>query len=248
MTTVDVNEVAEKERTVLGYERVDVLPGTTYRDNSTVIIVPSRTPMFHQMVVQSWEGLMSPMNQKKAKVYAIGDEVGVAYNNMVTHILTHPELSKFKYVMTLESDNLPPPDAHIRLLESIELGKFDGVSGIYWTKGEVSMPMAYGNPATYASTGVLEFQPLDISADLKAKRVIEVNGIAMGCSLYRTQLFREVPAPWFVTVNDIIEGKGPMGFTQDLYFCNRARKMGKRFGVDLRVVVGHLDEKTGIVY
>jgi hypothetical protein len=61
-------------------------------------------------------------------------------------------------------------------------------------------------------------------------------------------LFRSLPEPWFVTVADIVPDKGPQMFTQDLYFCMNAKKAGKRFAVDLRVKVGHMDVATGVVY
>ena len=232
----------------LGEARVRTLPGSTYKDNSTVVIIPSRDDLFHLQVVSAWQGLIAPMNQKRAWLYCIGDEVGVAYNRMVTDILANPELSKWKYILTLESDNLPPPDAHIRLLETIERFKLDAVSGIYFTKGDVNMPMAYGDPREFERTGVLDFMPRDVAACMASGGVMEVNGIACGCSLYRMDIFREVPQPWFVTVSDVIEGQGPMGFTQDLWFCKAARARGKRFAVDMRVKVGHLDLATGIVY
>jgi hypothetical protein len=253
---VSADEVAKRLRDIkqtgLGYERVFMLPGSTYKDNSTIVIVPSRDPKFHHRVVQSWQSLITPMNQKRAFLFCIGDEVGVAYDNMIRHILANPELSTWKYIMTLESDNVPPPDAHVRLLEAIEgVGtniRFDAVSGIYFTKGEVNMPMAYGDADEFRRTGVLDFRPRDIREALMKGQIMEVNGIAMGCSLYRMELFKELAAPWFVTVADIVEGKGTQGFTQDLYFCKNAKERGKRFGVDMRVKVGHLDLQTGTMY
>ena len=194
----------------LGYERVKVHHGSTYRDTSTVIVCPTRG-MIHHRVVNSWQGLIAPMNQKKAFLFA-------------------------------------PADAHIRLLESIEAGPFDAVGGLYWTKGDFNMPMAYGDPAEYQRTGVLDFRPRDVRACLAAGQVMEVNGIAMGCTLYRMSLFRELAAPWFVTVADVVPDKGPQAFTQDLYFCERAKRAGKRFAVDMRVRVGHIDTNDGRVY
>lgn len=253
----------------LGFERIEHIPGSTYKDNSTIIIVPSRgvvhhtntdackggnhngcqIPLIHMKVIQSWQNMIAPMNQKRAFFYTTGHEVGKAYNDMIQNILDNPELSKWKYILTLEDDNVQPPDAHIRLLESIEWGKFDAVSGLYFTKGDVGMPMAYGDPEEYRRTGVLEFRPRDVRAALQNGNVMEVNGIAMGCALWRMDLFREIPPPWFVTLSDIIPEKGgSAAFTQDLYFCERAKKAGKRFGVDFRVKVGHLDINTGIVY
>jgi hypothetical protein len=110
------------------------------------------------------------------------------------------------------------------------------------------MPMAYGDPDEYARTGVLDFRPRDVRRALERGSVMPVNGIAMGCSLYRMDLFREIKAPWFVTCADVIPDKGPIGFTQDLYFCEQAVRAGKRFAVDMRVRVGHLDVQTGVVY
>lgn len=228
----------------LGFERVQVLPGSTYKDNSTIIIVPARDKLIDYRIVQTWQSLIAPMNQKRAMLFAIGDEVGHAYNSLIRAILADPELSRWRYVMTLETDNLQPPDAHIRLLETIEAGGFDGVSGIYFTKGEINMPMAYGDPAT----GIVDFAPRDIRDALAHGHVMPVNGIAMGCSLYKMDLFRQIPSPWFVTFADVIEGQGASAFTQDLFFCRSARMLGKRFAVDLRVRVGHLDLETGIVY
>ena len=231
----------------LGFERIDLIPGSTYKDSSTVIVIPTRG-MVHHRVISSWQGLLAPMNQKRGILFAVGDEVGKAYDNLITNILASPELSKWKYVMTMEDDNIQPPDAHLRLLECIEWGKFDAVSGIYFTKGDVGMPMAYGDPEEFRKTGNLEFKPRDVRAALANGNVMEVNGIAMGCSLYRMELFRELPPPWFVTVADVIPGMGARCFTQDLHFCERAKRVGKRFAVDFRVRVGHMDVNTGQVF
>lgn len=232
----------------LGFERIETIAGSTYRDVSTIIIVPERTEKFHYRVIQSWQNLIAPMNARRAFLFVIGDEVGKAYTQTIQNILNDPNLSKWKYIMTLESDNIQPPDAHVRLIESIEEFGFDAMSGIYFTKGDLNMPMAYGNPDEYRSTGVLDFRPLDIKHALSAGRVVEVNGIAMGCALYRMELFRQIEPPWFCTVADVVEGKGVQGFTQDLYFCEKAKRAGKRFGVDMRVRVGHLDLASGVIY
>ncbi len=231
-----------------GFQNYGVLPGSTFEDSSTVVIVPSRGTV-PTRAVHRWLNLIGPMNQPRGFLFATGHEVGRAYDTLVARILEDPGLSKFKYILTLEDDNLPPPDAHIRLLESIKLGPFDAVSGIYFTKGAFSMPMAYGDPEVFRQTGRLTFEPLDIRRALANQRVVEVNGIAMGCALWRLDLFREIPPPWFVTVADVVPEKGgAMAMTQDLYFCRQAREKGKRFAVDCRVRVGHLDVSTGTVY
>lgn len=231
----------------MGFQRLETLPGSTYRDSSTVILVPTRG-LIHHKVVSSWQSLIQPMNQKRSMFFCVGDEVGHAYDRMLEFVVNHPDLSKWKYVLTLEDDNLPPPDAHIRLLESIEWSGFDAMAGLYFTKGDINMPMAYGDPAVYAKTGVLDFKPIDVRSAVSAGNILEVNGVAMGCTLYKMDLFRQIKSPWFVSVADVVPDKGPVAFTQDLFFCKQAKSLGKRFGVDTRVHVGHLDTATGAVY
>lgn len=230
----------------LGFQSIEILPGSTFADNATVVVIPTRG-MIHHRVVQSWQNLIAPMNGKRAILFAAGHEVGKAYDAMIASILANPEPSKWKYILTLEDDNLPPADAHIRLLETIEWGKYDAVSGLYFTKGVYSMPMAYGDPAEFRRTGQLEFRPRDVRAALANGNIMPVNGIAMGCALWRLDLFRQLPPPWFVTVNDLTP-EGPCGYTQDLWFCKNAIAAGKTFAVDMRVRVGHLDVNSDMLY
>lgn len=231
----------------LGEQRVTHLHGATFKDSSTIIVTPTRG-MIHRKVVQSWMGMIAPMNQKRHWMIVEGHEVGKAYDAAIEAILAHPELSKWKYVMTVEDDNVQPPDAQIRLLESIDQFGFDAVSGIYFTKGDINMPMAYGDPEKYRTTGVLDFAPRNIAQALQQGNVMSVNGIGMGCALWRLDMFKKLPKPWFVTLSDYIDGKGVAMMTQDLFFAERAVRAGKRFGVDMRVRVGHIDTATGTVY
>ncbi len=222
-----------------GFERVEHVPKSSYRDNSMVVICPLRTPMIHRRVVESWQSLQWPMNQKRAMFMVTGDEVGTAYNDQLAGVLAHPELGKWKYLLTLEDDNIPPPDAVVKLAESIDIGPFDAVGGLYFTKGDLNMPQCYGDPVEFARTGVLEFRPRDMVAAIKQGAIVPCNGIAMGCSLYRLDSFRKVDGPWFQT--------NPSN-TQDLFWCAKACRAGLRFAVDTRVRVGHLDVGSGVVY
>lgn len=244
-----------KQSTGLGYDRIEHVAKSSFKDCSTIIIVPSRSPeprsdgshkwpWLHHEFVAAINGLMPPMNNKRHVMFVTGAEVGQAYDDTVAAILAHPELSKWKFIATIEDDNPPPPDALLKLYESIELGPFDGISGMYWTKGELNMPMAYGDPAEFSRTGVLDFRPRDVAKALQQGTIMEVNGIANGCSLFRMSAFRDIPRPWFQTLNEV--GQGAM--TQDLFWCRKARMAGKRFAVDFRVRVPHMDWTTGTAY
>jgi hypothetical protein len=186
--------------------------------------------MIPARAVENWMGLMTPMNQKVVRLFVAGMEVGEAYNQAIRTILAHPDLSTWKYVLTLEEDNLPPPDGLLKLYEHID--DYAAVGGLYWTKGEGGQPMIYGEP-----TGLLNFRPQVPKVDA----IHECNGLGMGFTLFRMDLFRELPDPWFRTVQEWDPVKGGKGYTQDLYFFENVRKAGHRVACDTRVKVGHLD-------
>jgi len=169
-------------------------------------------------------------------VFLEGDEVGVAYQKAFDWILTDPGLAKFKYVLTVEEDNLPPPDGLLKLYENIN--DYDCLAGLYWTKGAEGQPMIYGNP----DEKPMDFRPQPPKPD----SIQHCNGLGMGFNLWKISSFRgklkEMPKPYFRTVQEV--GKG---FTQDLFFFNEAAKYGFKCACDTRVKVGHLGD-DGMVW
>lgn len=240
MTMLPFSEIEEKFN-----GRLNTIHGSTYKNNSTVIVIPTRGMIDHR-VVAAWQSLLAPMNGKRIILFAVGHEVGKAYNEMVNAVLSDPNISKWNYLLCLEDDNVPPPDAHIRLLEAIHETGADGVGGLYWTKGAGGVPLALGDPHHYRATGELEFRPRDLRPAIDEKaRLMEVNGLPQGCTLFKMDLFRRVSSPWFCTLSDFIAGKGAMAMTQDLDFASKAKRAGARFFIDLAVRVGHIDTNTG---
>lgn len=214
----------------------------SYKDLSTIIICPTRGTI-HARIVQSWLGLMKPMNQKViGPLFAIGLEVGDAYNQLIQMILDNPDLSKWKYILTIEEDNAPPADGLLKLYESIE-GKVDGhkydvVQGLYWTKGEGGQPMIYGNPSV---------MPINFIPQMPIPNTVQpANGLGMGFNLWRIDMFKDVkiPKPWFKTVQEVVQGGGARAYTQDLFFFEKARSLGYKFACDNRVLVGHFDAEN----
>src|SRR5207245_520911 len=116
----------------------------------------------------------------------------------------------------------------------------DAVAGLYKTKSEPAMWMAYGDP----KDPMLNFRPLEVGEAEEEGRLIEVNGIAMGCTLWRKDLFRKVSKPWFETLTGCESRAQRIGcHTQDLYFCRKAKlelgPEGVRFAVHCGISVGH---------
>ena len=67
---------------------------------------------------------------------------------------------------------------------------------------------------------------------------IEVHGGGMGCALVRTDVFRQIPYPWYDWVNYGDANRGML--SEDLYFCVLCRNSGYRIYADVRVGCGHL--------
>jgi Fe-S-cluster containining protein len=217
----------------LDFTQDRLLRAKTYQDLSTIIICPTRGQI-HAKVVQSWLGLIKPMNQKViGPIFAIGMEVGEAYNSLVQMILDNPDLSKWKYILTVEEDNIPPSDGLLKLYENMD--KYDVVGGLYWTKGEGGMAMMYGDPKVMPKNFIPQI-PIP-------ETVLECNGLGMGFNLFKTSMFNKIPKPWFKTMQERNQC-----YTQDLYFYERAAMAGFRFACDTRVKVGHYDSVQDIIW
>lgn len=212
--------------------------GGGYRDLSTICIVPTRG-MISAKVTQSWMGMIPPMNQKFTRIFMIGMEVGAAYNTAIEQILAVPDLANWKYVLTLEEDNIPPPDGLVKLYENID--DYAAISGLYWTKGEGGQPMIYGDP----NDSELNFRP-----QVPVKEIQECNGLGMGFTLFKLDLFKDpkIEKPWFKTFNEWDPQKGVKIYTQDLYFFEKIRKLGYKVACDTRVKVGHYDVNMDVVW
>jgi hypothetical protein len=201
-----------------------------YKDMSTVIVIPGFGSMPTKCVA-SWMNLISPPNQKVFRMWALGMEVGEAFSQTITNIISHPELSKFKYILTMEHDNTPPPDGFVKLLAQMDKHpEYACIGGLYWTKGPDGVPQIWGDP----KDAILNFRPQKPVAG----QLVECCGTGMGFNLWRMDMFKDtrLRRPWFKTVADST-GVG----TQDLYFWGDARKYGYRCAIDCDVLVGHYD-------
>jgi len=224
--------------------RERILRGASYRDCSTVGLLPVReSGTLHWKVSVALKSLMVPMNQKFHLQYLEGMEVADAYNAGLRMIFQNPDLKKWRFVLTVEHDNTPPPDALIKAVETMYSGPWAAVAGLYWTKGEGGMPMIYGDPLD----PIPNFRPLAPKPD----QVQECRGVAMGFTLWDRELFedkrlwlngatRVEDATWFQTLGEFVPGVGARAGTQDLEFCGRAGGFGYRFCVDNRIRVGHV--------
>lgn len=209
-----------------------------YRDLSTIVVVPALGSV-PTKAVAAWWNLYFPPNQKAAKLFAMGMEVGAAYTSVIEMILQHPDLKDYKYLVTIEHDNVPPPDGIVRLLERMEANpQFACIGGLYFTKGEMGQPQIWGNPNEHP----LNFKPQPPVPG----QLVECCGTGMGFNAWRLSMFKDerLRRPWFKTACSGSEGI----FTQDLWFWTDARKHGYRCAIDCALPVGHYDVTTDITW
>jgi hypothetical protein len=79
--------------------------------------------------------MLQYMNQFVALRYQIAD----AQNLIVKEAIE----KKFEWLLLIEDDTCPPPDAFVRFNEHIRNNTAPVISGLYYTKSEPSEPLLY---------------------------------------------------------------------------------------------------------
>ena len=210
--------------------RTRLLKGGTWKKQRIVVILPAADMIAAKVALSHW-ALAFPPNNGVVRILAQGMEVGDAYSTAIEQVLTHPELSKWEYILTIEHDNIPPSDGVIKLIEQMEAHpELSCIGGLYFTNGYSGAAQIWGDPRD----SVPNFRP---QLPDPAGGLVECCGTGMGFNLWRLDLFRDerLRRPWFVT-----QTKDGVA-TQDLYFWSDARKNGHRCAIDCSIKVGHYD-------
>lgn len=214
-----------------------ILKGASWKKQRIILLIPAGDSIPSKVALSHWN-LIFPPNQPVYKMLCLGMEVGDAYSQAIEQIVTHPDLSTWEYILTIEHDNIPPADGVVRLVADLEEHpEYACVGGLYWTKGQAGVPQIWGDP----SDPVLNFRP----QVPRPGEIQECCGTGMGFNLWRVSMFKDdrLRKPWFKTICGA-EGVG----TQDLNFWGDARKYGYRCAIDNRVLVGHYDVKEDITW
>jgi hypothetical protein len=155
------------------------------------------------------------------------NKVADAYNFIVREALN----DQADFLITVEDDTYPPPDAITRLIEMVRSENKKGkcAVGAWYPKREEPRQGVHIVLNGYNDRGPC---PDD-------GKVHEVYTLAMGCSVYPTQMFREIEYPWFKTTGHL---------SQDSYFSQLARDAGWKLLVDTSLKCKHIDRTTGRVF
>lgn len=214
-----------------------LMKGGSWKRQNVVMVIPAAESI-PTKVYLSHCSLMFPPNNGAYKMAAVGMEVGEAFSSAIEEILANPYLKDYEYLLTIEHDNIPQPDALLKLLERMEAHpEYACIGGLYFTKGDGGVAQIWGDPKDG-----LNFRPQlpDPNGGL-----VECCGTGMGFNLWRLGMFKDerLRRPWFKTQKDATGIS-----TQDLYAWSDFRKYGYRCAIDCSVRVGHYDIASGINY
>lgn len=210
----------------------------SWKKQRIIVIIPSDKLMPAKVALSHWN-LIFPPNNGVVRILAVGSEVGHAYSEAIASVLAHPDLSQWEYILTIESDNMPPPDGVLKLLTDMdEHPELHCIGGLYFCKGDGGCAHIWGD----IKDPLPNYRPQlpDPNGGL-----VECYGSSMGFHMWRMSMFKDdrLRKPWFKT----IAGSDGVG-TQDLYFWGDARKYGYRTAVDCSIKVGHYDVANDIVW
>lgn len=179
---------------------------------------------YGQIIPTNWSALT--VTQFMSSLIPMEYQVADAYNLIVKSAIE----SKVEWLLTIESDNVLPLDAFIKINDYIREGKVPVVSGVYFTK---SVPP---EPLIYRGEGNGYFDQWKLGDKVWA------TGIPMGFTLFHMSILKEM---WkdsaeyitggtttrrvFETPNRILYDPEKGGFvsetgTQDLAWCKRVRE------------------------
>lgn len=197
--------------------------------------------------------LSFPTNFNMFELFADGMEVGVARTKAVQQCLSHDPIPEF--IFFLDYDVLPHFDALTKLFFRARcFPNIDMFAGVYCCKW-----MNPCDPLIYQDPGCGPFWDWSIG-DLLTTQDHGIRGIHMGLTLIRTSLFQKMldadvvneETPFFYTSNEkMLTDKGVMKTrrgTEDIWFCELARKVDAQIMVDTSVLAGHIDKNSGITY
>lgn len=177
-----------------------------------------------------YKGLNPPINYSVNVMVPWGKAIADARNEVCEKALAEGH----KYVFFLGDDVLPPFATLKQLIFRMEQNpKIGVVGGVYCSKCDPPAPLVFrGN-------GVGSYW------DWKAGEFFEVTGLGMDCTMIRTEILKELPRPWFKTVDEdnfkdaINEAEQ---WTEDLYFCKQViEQTDYKIFCDSEILCRHAD-------
>jgi hypothetical protein len=160
-----------------------------------------------------------PLNTRRAVLPIKGMEVGIARQSIAELAVS----SGAKYLWFPDDDMGFPSNACRLLISELEQSGPETMvcGGIYPSKSVPSEPLVYRG------------EGLGAFWKWKAGDVFEVTSLGTGCMLIDVEKLKNLPKPWFRTVD------GPEKRSDDLYFCDKVRAAGYKIIAHGGVICSH---------
>jgi len=192
--------------------------------------------------VVAYSRLQMPVNCAAASMVVERMEVGVARSYIADEYMKMDP--RPRYLFFLGDDMLPPWDGLVNLWQTMETGRWDVLSGLYYLKAEPPSPLM----RRVGITG-----PLQFGKHCQVGEVVPVDVCGLDFCLIRPEVFEAIDKPYFKTGYEFtptdLNGNGSVTMhTEDTFFLKKVREKKFRIGVDTRIRIGHYDSKSGLIY
>lgn len=130
----------------------------------------------------------------------------------------------YDYLFAIDSDISFASDTLIKLLENDK----DIVSGIYIQRIADKKVLEL-----FTDTGRLEYE------DIKNEQLVSVRACGFGCILIKTEVFKNMEYPHFLYRPELDH---EYAYSEDVYFCDKARELGYSVWVNPTILCKHIGE------
>jgi hypothetical protein len=178
-------------------------------------IIADRTARYTEFT-ECLAGLLARMPVNTAVQFKVGPERGHSRDWLVEQSLERGS----EWILFLDDDHSFPPTLLLQLLSHDK----PIVASLYLQRQNPFYPIAYSDKDEHGMYTALELpsQPTGL---------VPVVAAGTGGMLIRSEVFYDIPAPWFLHTDD---------HSEDLYFSDKAVAAGFPIFVDLEARLGHI--------
>jgi hypothetical protein len=184
--------------------------------SGTVAVIADSTSRYTEFT-ECLMGLAGRMPVNTQVQFKVGPDRGRSRDWLVEQSLERGS----EWILFLDDDHSFPPSLLIQLLSHDK----PIVASLYLQRANPFLPIAFGSRDDEGM-----YTPIDLHG-LPDKGLVPIVGAGAGGMLIRSEVFYDIPAPWFLHTDEQSE---------DLFFCARAIEAGFPLFVDLEARLGHI--------